>query len=114
MNLRITSRQTDGVTILDLSGRIVLGAESGALRETLRGLADRGEKKVLLNLADVNYVDSSGLGTLASGYIAIANKQGKLKLLSLTKRIRDLMELTNVLKVFEVFEDEAIALKSFQ
>jgi len=102
MNLRITSRQTDGVTILDLSGRIVLGAESGALRETLRGLAD------------VNYVDSSGLGTLASGYIAIANKQGKLKLLSLTKRIRDLMELTNVLKVFEVFEDEAIALKSFQ
>jgi anti-sigma B factor antagonist len=113
MNLRITSRETDGVRILDLSGRIVLGQECTTLRETLKGLADRGEKKVLLNLADVNYVDSSGLGTLASGYLAIANREGKLKLLKLTKRIQDLMVLTNVIKVFEVFDDEAAALKSF-
>src|SRR3990172_2102998 len=114
MPLRITSRQTDGVTILDLSGRIVLGEESNTLREALKGLANQGEKKVLLNLAGVNYVDSSGLGTLASGYITLANQQGKLKLLNLAKTTRDLMEFTNLLSVFEVFDDEAVALKSFK
>ena len=114
MPLRITSRQTDGVTILDLSGRIVLGEESSTLREALKGLANQGEKKVLLNLADVNYADSSGLGTLASGYLTLANQQGKLKLLNLNKKIHDLMEVTNILSVFEVFDDEAAALRSFQ
>ena len=114
MSLKISTRQTNGVTILDLSGRIVLGEESSALREAIKELATRGEKKVLLNLADVNYVDSSGLGTLASGYIAIANRQGKLKFLNVAKKIHDLMKFTNLLSIFEVFEDEAAALKSFQ
>ena len=114
MPLRITTRQTDDVTILDLSGRIVLGEESNTLRETLKGLANRNEKKVLLNLADVSYVDSSGLGTLASGYLALANQQGRLKLLNVTKKIRELMEFTKLLTVFEVFDDEAAALRSFQ
>ncbi len=114
MNLRISSRQKDGVTILDLSGRIVLGEDSSSLREKLKELAVRGEKKVLLNLADVSYIDSSGLGTLASGHITLANQQGQLKLLKITKKIRDVLKITNLLTVFEVFDDEAAALDSFR
>ena len=114
MSLKISIRQADGVTVLDLSGRIVLGEESSALREAIKELATRGEKKVLLNLAEVNYVDSSGLGTIASGYIAIANRQGKLKLLKVAGKILALMKFTNLLNIFEVFDNEADALKSFQ
>ena len=114
MALQIQTRQSEGVTILDLKGRIVLGEESSALRQTIKDLAERGERKVLLNLAEVNYIDSSGLGTLASGYLTISNGQGKLKLTKVSKRIRDMMAFTNLESVFEMFDEETAALESFR
>lgn len=113
MNLKTSSRQVDGVTIIDLSGRIILGEETSSLRELLKDLLSRGQKKVLLNLADVNYIDSSGLGTLVSGYTTLTGQQGQLKLLNLTKKVQDLLQITKLLTVFEVFDDEVKAIKSF-
>ena len=114
MSLKASSREVDGVTVLDLSGRIVLGEGSEVLRTALADLARRGMKKILLNLADVSYVDSSGLGAMVSGYTTITGQQGQLKLLNLTKKIHDLLQITKLLTVFEVFEDESKAVKSFQ
>ena len=113
MSLKASSRQVDGVTVVDLSGRIVLGEGSDTLREALRDLVDHGRKKILLNLADVNYIDSSGLGALVSGYTSLAGQQGQLKLVNLTKKVHDLLQITKLLTVFEVYEDEEAALKSF-
>ena len=114
MSLKASRRQVDGVTIVDLSGRIVLGEGSEILRETLRDLVSRGQKKLLLNLGDVNYIDSSGLGALVSGYTTVTGQQGQLKLLKLTKKVHDLLQITKLLTVFEVFDDETLALKSFK
>jgi anti-sigma B factor antagonist len=114
MSLRAASRQMDGVTIVDLSGRIVLGEPTATLRETLQDLVRRGQKKVLLNLADVNYVDSSGLGALVSGFTTLTNQQGELKLLNLTKKVKDLLQITKLLTVFDVYDDEAAAVRSFR
>ncbi len=114
MSLKASSRQVDGVTIVDLSGRIVLGEGSETLRDSLRDLASRGQKKLLLNLADVNYIDSSGLGALVRGYTTLTAQQGQLKLLNLTKKVQDLLQITKLLTVFEVFDNEASALKSFK
>ena len=114
MSLKASNRQVDGVTIVDLSGRIVLGEGSEILRETLRDLVSRGQKKLLLNLGDVNYIDSSGLGALVSGYTTVTGQQGQLKLLKLTKKVHDLLQITKLLTVFEVFDDETLALKSFK
>lgn len=113
MSLKAISRQVDGVTVLDLSGRIVLGEGSEILRQALADLTSRGRKKILLNLSDVNYIDSSGLGAIVSGYTSVTGQQGQLKLLNLTKKVHDLLQITKLLTVFEVFEDEAAALKSF-
>ena len=113
MSLKASSRQVDGVTVVDLSGRIVLGEGSDILREALRDLVSRGQKKILLNLGDVNYIDSSGLGALVSGYTSLTGQQGQLKLLNLTKKVHDLLQITKLLTVFEVYDDEGAALKSF-
>ncbi len=114
MSLKASSRQVDGVTVVDLSGRIVLGEGSDILREALRDLVGRGQKKILLNRGDVNYIDSSGLGALVSGYTSLTGQQGQLKLLNLTKKVHDLLQITKLLTVFEVYEDESAALKSFR
>jgi anti-sigma B factor antagonist len=114
VTLKSNSRQVDGVTVLDLSGRIVLGEGSEALRESLRDLVNQGHKKILLNLADVNYIDSSGLGALVSGYTTLTGQQGQLKLLNLTKKVHDLLQITKLLTVFEVYDNESAALKSFR
>lgn len=114
MSMKANSRQVDGVTVVDLSGRIILGEPTSTLREMFRDMIGRGQKKILLNLADVNYIDSSGLGTLVSGYTTLTSQQGQLKLLNLTKRVHDLLQLTKLLTVFEVFDNEAAAVKSFQ
>jgi len=114
VSLKATNRIVDGVTVLDLSGRIVLGDGSDTLRESLRDLVSRGQKKVLLNLADVNYIDSSGLGALVSGYTSLASQQGQLKLLNLTKKVHDLLQITKLLTVFEVFDNENAAIQSFK
>lgn len=113
MSLRATHRDAGEVTVVDLSGRIVLGDGSALLRKTIRGLLDDQRKRILLNLADVDYIDSSGIGELVSGFTAVKNQGGDLKLLHLTKKVRDLLQITKLYTVFDVFTDENIAVSSF-
>jgi anti-sigma B factor antagonist len=104
----------DGVTVLDLSGRITLGEGSVQLRDAIRDLISKGQTKILLNLGDVNYIDSSGLGELVSAYTTARNQGAMLKLLKLTKKVHDLLQLTKLYTVFDVSDDEAIAVASFK
>lgn len=113
MKLKIQSRSVNDVTILDLSGEIVLGEESRILRKTLKDLIASDNKKILLNLGEVNYIDTSGLGALISAFGEMNNQQGKLKLLNLTKRVQAVMQITKLLTVFDVFDSEEAALNSF-
>lgn len=112
--LDVNERQAGDVTILDLSGEVRIGDSSVALREAIRGLADGGKKKVLLNLAGVKYIDSSGIGELIANYTTISRQGGQLKLLNLTDRIQNLLVITKLLTVFDSYDDEPEALKSFQ
>ena len=114
MSMKSSSRQVNGITIIDISGRIVLGEPTSALRDLFHNLIQSGQKKALLNLSDVNYIDSSGLGALVSGYTSFAGQQGELKLFNLSSRVHDLLRLTKLLTVFEVFNDETTALQSFK
>jgi anti-sigma B factor antagonist len=111
--MKITTRQVDGVTILDLSGRITLGEGSVMLRDAVRDLLAKGSKQILLNLGDVNYIDSSGIGELVSAYTTARNQGGELKLLNLTKKVHDLLQITKLYTVFDVKDDEASAIASF-
>ena len=113
MSMKVNIRQVDGVTILDLSGRITLGEGSVQLRDSIRDLLAKGSKLILLNLADVNYIDSSGIGELVSAYTTVRNQGGELKLLNLTKKVHDLLQITKLYTVFDVKDDEAAAVKSF-
>jgi anti-sigma B factor antagonist len=112
--LTVKERQVGEVTILDLSGKITIGEGSVTLRETVRRLLDEGKKKILLNLGDVSYVDSSGIGELVSSYTTTNNNGGQLKLLNLTKKIQDLLMITKLLTVFETFDSEDTAVASFK
>ncbi len=105
-------RQVDGVTVIDASGKITLGENSGKLRSAVQD-ALSGSKKILLNLADVNYIDSAGLGELVSAFTTVKNAGGELKLLNLTKKVRDLLVITKLLTVFDVKDSEQEAIKSF-
>jgi anti-sigma B factor antagonist len=98
---------------MDATGRITLGEGASTFRDTLREMTRKGEKKLLLNLEDVSYIDSSGIGELVSGFTSVTNQGGQLKLLKLTKRVKDLLQITKLYTVFEVFEDEAEAVRSF-
>jgi anti-sigma B factor antagonist len=111
--LTIASREVNGVIILDLSGRITLGEGSVQLRDAIRGLIGKGKKKILLNLGDVNYIDSSGLGELVSAFTTAKNQQANVKLLNLTKKVHDLLQLTKLVTVFDIYDDEASAITSF-
>ena len=113
MNLKISDRQVDGVTVLDLSGRLVLGEETSTLREKLKSLSSDWRKKILLNMKDVSYIDSSGLGALVGGYATVSGQQGQLKLVGLNGKVHDLLRVTKLLTVFETFDDEAKAIASF-
>lgn len=113
MSLKLTTRQVGDVTIVDAAGRITLGEGSSAFRDTIKELVNKGHKKILVNLGDVTYIDSSGIGELVSGYTTVSNAGGQLKLLNLTKRVHDLLQITKLYTVFEVFDDEAKALASF-
>ena len=113
MSMKLATRQIDGVTILDLSGRIVLGEGSVQLRDTIKELLAKGQKHILLNLGDVNYIDSSGLGELVSAYTSVKNAGGELKLLQLTKKVHDLLQITKLYTVFDVKDDEAKAVAAF-
>lgn len=114
MTFRATPREANGATVVDVSGRITLGEGSAMLRELLRDLAKKGQKRVLLNLADVSYIDSSGIGELVSAFTSIKNQGGELKLLHLTKKVHDLLQITKLYTVFDVHSDEATALRSFR
>jgi anti-sigma B factor antagonist len=107
------TRRIEGVNIVDLSGRITIGEGTIVLKEAVRNLLQRNEKNILLNLADVSYIDSSGIGELVSSFTTVGNQGGKLKLLSLTKKVHDLLSITKLLTVFEVFDDEAKAIQNF-
>ena len=113
MTMKSSTRQVDGVTIVDLSGRITVGEGSVVLRDTVRDLLSKGQKKILLNLGDVTYIDSSGIGELVSGFTTVTNQNGSLKLLGLNKRVKDLLQVTKLYTVFDTFEDEAEAVRSF-
>ena len=113
MSLKSSQRQVDGVTILDLSGRITLGEGSVVLRYTIREVLGKGEKKILLNLGDVTYIDSSGIGELVSAFTAVRKEGGDLKLLNLTKKVHDLLQITKLYTVFDVKDDEAVAISAF-
>jgi len=113
VSMKATIRQVNTVTVVDLSGRITLGEGCTQLRELIRDLLSKGHNKLLLNLADVTYIDSSGIGELVSGFTAVSNQGGQLKLLNLTKKVHDLLQITKLLTVFDVNDDEAKAIASF-
>jgi anti-sigma B factor antagonist len=113
--LNINERQAGDVTVLDMSGKITIGEGSVALRTAIRRLLEEGKKRILLNLASVSYIDSSGIGELVSSYTAINKEEGgQLKLLNLTQKIKDLLTITKLLTVFDVYDNEAEALNSFK
>jgi anti-sigma B factor antagonist len=111
--MKTSTRQVNGVTVVDLSGRITLGEGSVVLRDTIRDLVGKGDKKILLNLGDVSYIDSSGIGELVSAYTTVRNQGGELKLLNLTKKVHDLLQITKLYTVFDVKDDESTAIKAF-
>lgn len=112
MSLKLNTRMVEGVTILDCHGRIVFGEEAAALRETVKGLLPEN-KKIVINLANVAYIDSGGLGTLVGLYTSARSAGGAIKLARLTHRTTELLQVTKLLTVFEVFDDEVTAAKSF-
>jgi anti-sigma B factor antagonist len=111
--LQGTTREIGAVVIVDFSGKITLGEGSSTLRQTIRGLIDTGHRKIILNFFDVDYIDSSGIGELVSGYTTVRNAEGEMKLLHLTKRVHDLLQITRLFTVFDVRSDEDDALRSF-
>ena len=113
MSLKLNTRQSGNVTVIDVSGRITLGEGSSVLRDAMCELVTAGHKNILLNLGDVTYIDSSGIGELVAGFTSVANAGGTLKLLSLTKRVKDLLQITKLYTVFDVHEDEAHAVHTF-
>jgi len=113
LSVKLTTRQVGDVTVIDAAGRITLGEGASSFRDTVRDLAAKGGKKLLVNLSDVSYIDSSGIGEMVSGFTTVTNHGGQLKLLGLSKRVKDVLQITKLYTVFEVFDDEASAVRSF-
>jgi anti-sigma B factor antagonist len=113
VSVKLTTRQVGDVTVIDVAGRITLGEGSSVLRDAMRDLVSKNQKKILLNLGEVSYIDSSGIGELVSGFTTVTNGGGALKLLNLNKRVKDLLQITKLYTVFDVHEDEASAIRSF-
>jgi anti-sigma B factor antagonist len=113
VSVKLTTRQVGDVCVVDAVGRITLGEGSSIFRDTIRDLVAKGEKKILVNLAEVTYIDSSGIGEMVSGFTTVTNHGGSLKLLNLSKRVQDLLQITKLYTVFEAFDDEAAAVRSF-
>ncbi len=114
MTMKASSRQVNGVTVVDMSGRITLGEGSVILRDTIKDLLGKGEKKILLNLGNVTYIDSSGIGELVSAFTSVRNQGGELKLLNLTKKVHDLLQITKLYTVFDIKDDETAAIGAFK
>ena len=113
MQLKLSVRNTDGISIVDAAGRIIFGDESGSLRDTVKKVISEN-KRIVLNLGDVTYIDSGGLGTLVALYTTARSAGGTIKLASLTKRVGDLLQVTKLLTVFDVYDDEKQALDSYR
>jgi anti-sigma B factor antagonist len=113
MSMKLTTREVSGVTVVDLSGKITLGEGGVTLRDEVRKLLAAGQKKIVMNLGAVTYIDSSGLGELVSAYTAVKNAGGELKLFNLTGKVRDLLVITKLVTVFDVKDNEAAAVASF-
>jgi len=113
VSVKMSSRQVGDVTVVDANGRITLGEGASVFRDVIRDLAAKGNKKILVNLADVSYIDSSGIGEMVSSFTTVTNHGGQLKLLSLTKRVKDLLQITKLYTVFDVKDDEATAISSY-
>jgi anti-sigma B factor antagonist len=111
--MKSVTRLIDGVTVVQISGRIELGEGSAAIRELVRDLLEKGRRKILLNLAEVEYIDSSGLGSMVSAFTSARNQGGELKLVYLTKKVHDLLQMTRLFTVFDIVEDEMAGIKSF-
>src|SRR5439155_21676041 len=111
--MKTSTRQVDGVTIVDCSGRITLGEGSVILKDTVKDLLSKGQKRILLNLGDVNYIDSSGIGELVSAFTTVRNQGGELKLLNLTKKVHDLLQIIKLYTDIDVKDDEKTAVKAF-
>src|SRR5712691_12906262 len=113
MHMTTSIRQVGGVTIVDICGRVVLGEESAALRNLVCDLLNKGHRKILFNLGDVNYIDSSGLGSLVSAFTSVRKQEGELKLLNLTNKVHDVMQITKLYTIFDIMNDETESVKSF-
>ena len=113
MSLKMSNREVNGIVIIDLSGQLTLGESSAAIRDEVRDQTSQGSRKILLNLANVTYIDSAGLGELTAAYTSVKNRGGELKLLNLTKRVHDLMQITKLYTVFDVYDDVKKAITSF-
>ena len=111
--MTISTRQVGGITILDIGGRIVLRKESASVRDVIRDLLNNGHKQILLNLGDVNYIDTIGLGSLVGAFTTVRKQGGDLKLLNLPEKFADVMQITKLCTVFDIINDEAVAVKSF-
>jgi anti-sigma B factor antagonist len=111
--MTITTREVSHVTIVDIAGRITLGDETGKLRDTIHQIIAVGKKKIVLNLASVDYIDSSGVGELVGSFTTVRNSGGELKLLNLTKKVHDVLHVTKLYTVFDIKDDEFTAIKSF-
>lgn len=111
--MKIDTRTVNGVTVLDLHGKITIGEGSVEVRDAIRKHLENGNKRILLNMGDVSYVDSSGIGELVSCYTRVTNQGGQLKLLNLTKKLQELLAITKLLTVFDTYNDEQKALRSF-
>src|SRR6201998_3289347 len=114
MSMKVATRQVDGVTILDLSGRIALGEGSVTLRDAVHDVIAKGSKHILLNLENISYIDSSGIGELVSAFTSVKNSGGELKLLNLTKKVHDLLQTTKLYTVCDIWDSEASAVSSFK
>lgn len=114
MALQGTFREIGEIAIMDFSGKITLGEGSSTLRKTIRDLVDKGHRKILINLFDVDYIDSSGIGELVSAYTTVRSAGGELKLLNLTRRVHDILQITRLFTVFDVQSEEEVALRSFR
>jgi anti-sigma B factor antagonist len=112
--MKVATRQVDGIVVLDLSGRITLGEGSVTLRDAVHDALAKGSKRILLNLGDISYIDSSGIGELVSAFTSVKNAGGELKLLNLTRKVHDLLQITKLYTVFDVKDDEASAISSFK
>jgi anti-sigma B factor antagonist len=114
MSMKVATRQVDGITILDLSGRITLGEGSVTLRDAIHDALGKGSRNLVLNLGDISYIDSSGIGELVSAFTSVKNAGGELKLLNLTKKVHDLLQITKLYTVFDIWDNEASAISSFK